>query len=179
MAAELGLYFLALGSGIISFISPCVLGLLPPFISYIASTAKSRKSSFILSVLYSVGFFLTFAVLGAIFLIGMMSLDKKREITIISGIITIILAIYLFFNRDLQKWWRRVKGAKLLPPPPETSLENEEKGVHRVKRKFQNGKNFRTKQMYSDSKERSSFLALLFATGDLRRWAYLKRVNAL
>ncbi|MHA1744742.1 MAG: cytochrome c biogenesis CcdA family protein [Promethearchaeota archaeon] len=118
MAAELGLYFLAIGSGIISFLSPCVLGLLPPFMTYIASTAKSRKSSFLLSVLYSVGFFLTFAVLGSIFLVGMMTLDAKKEITIIAGIITITLAIYLFFNRDLQKWWRRMKAARISSDPP-------------------------------------------------------------
>jgi hypothetical protein len=31
-----------------------------------------------------------------------------------------------------------------------------------------------TRQMHSDSKKRRSFLALLFATGDLRRWAYNK-----
>ena len=128
MAAELGLYFLAIGSGIISFLSPCVLGLLPPFLSYIASTAKSRKSSFILSLLYSVGFFLTFAVLGSIFLVGMLSLDAKKEITIIAGIITIILAIYLFFNRDIQKWWRRVKAnrTRISSLTPENSLESDE-----------------------------------------------------
>lgn len=102
MAVDIALYFTALGAGIISFISPCNLVLLPAFLSYVASTARNRKESFMLSILYTIGFAITFAVLGVVFLAGIMNLQNRRIFNLLAGIITILLALYLFFNKEIQ-----------------------------------------------------------------------------
>ncbi|MHA1675098.1 MAG: cytochrome c biogenesis CcdA family protein [Promethearchaeota archaeon] len=121
------LYFYAVGAGIISFISPCNLALLPAFMSYVISTAKNRKESFMLSVLYSIGFAVTFAIIGVIFLAGVMTLENRAIFNLLAGIITIALAIYVFFNKEIQHWFRKLR-IKANPPSisdlDDNTLEN-------------------------------------------------------
>ncbi|MHA1583862.1 MAG: cytochrome c biogenesis CcdA family protein, partial [Promethearchaeota archaeon] len=109
LAIDPSLYFTALGAGIISFISPCNAALLPTFISYIGSAAKNRKQSVIISVLYALGFSITFGVLGVIFLAGLMSLENRRYFNLLAGIITILLALYLIFSKYVDKGFRAIK----------------------------------------------------------------------
>ncbi|MHA1520030.1 MAG: cytochrome c biogenesis CcdA family protein [Promethearchaeota archaeon] len=104
------LYFYAIGAGIISFLSPCNLALIPAFISYVISTARNRKESFILSLLYSIGFAVTFAIIGVIFLAGIMTLDNRAIFNLLAGIITIVLAVYVFFNKEIQQWIRNLRS---------------------------------------------------------------------
>ena len=103
------LFLIAFGAGIISFISPCNVALLPTFISYIGSSSKNWRQSSFMSLLYSLGFSLTFGIIGIIFLAGVMSLENRKYFNLISGIITIILALYLFFNKEIQKIIRNLK----------------------------------------------------------------------
>jgi len=103
------LYFIAFGAGIVSFASPCNIALIPTFISYIGSSSKNWRQSSFMSLLYSLGFSLTFGIIGVIFLAGIMSLESRTYFNLISGIITILLALYLFFNKDIQKFTRKLK----------------------------------------------------------------------
>ena len=65
----------AAAAGLLSFLSPCVLPLVPPYLTYIAgvsledfeieSTAEARRDIFISSILFVLGFSTVFVTLGA------------------------------------------------------------------------------------------------------------------
>ena len=129
MAVDPTLYFIAFGAGIASFISPCNVALIPTFISYIGSSSKNWRQSSFMSLLYSLGFSLTFGIIGVIFLAGVMSLESRTYFNLISGIITILLALYLFFNKDIQKLTRKLKEKwkkknDTIHKNPETEIED-------------------------------------------------------
>ncbi|QEE17516.2 cytochrome c biogenesis CcdA family protein [Promethearchaeum syntrophicum] len=109
MAVDPTLYFIAFGAGIASFVSPCNVALIPTFVSYVGSSSKNWRQSSFMSLLYSLGFSLTFGIIGVIFLAGVMSLENRTYFNLISGIITILLALYLFFNKEIQKLTRKLK----------------------------------------------------------------------
>jgi len=128
MAVDPSLYFIAFGAGIASFISPCNVALLPTFISYVGSSSKNWRQSSFMSLLYSLGFSLTFGIIGVIFLAGVMSLESRTYFNLISGIITILLALYLFFNKEIQKLTRKLKE----------KLKYENKAIHENIEKHEN-----------------------------------------
>jgi cytochrome c-type biogenesis protein len=62
-------YLVAFLAGIVSFLAPCVLPLVPGFLVYLAGTGAGKVGSgrwdtFIASVLFVAGFSLVFSVLG-------------------------------------------------------------------------------------------------------------------
>lgn len=93
-------------AGLLSFLSPCVLPLIPAFFSYISGVSsadfeKNRKSAqlaiFINSAFFVLGFGLVFSLLGVLinsFLTGI-SYDLKLWSGRIGGIIIIIFALYI------------------------------------------------------------------------------------
>lgn len=136
MTADLMMYLLAFGAGIVSFISPCSVALFPTFISYVGSSSKNWRESSFMSLLYSIGFSLTFGIIGVIFLAGIMSLEKRAYFNLISGIITILLALYLFFNKEIQKLTRKFKEKwKKENHEIQENLENQETGINEVDKK--------------------------------------------
>ena len=61
---------IAFGAGLISFLSPCVLPLIPGYISYISGSSLSvlvekKKVNLIPIILFTVGFSLIFIIFGA------------------------------------------------------------------------------------------------------------------
>jgi cytochrome c-type biogenesis protein len=99
MIVSLSIAFFA---GIISFISPCVLPLIPGYVSYICGTTlneldlKSKKFILQKSLFFSLGFSLVFISLGATAtFIGSFLLHNSQILSIISGIVIIIFGIYL------------------------------------------------------------------------------------
>ena len=131
MTVDSMLYFIAFGAGIVSFAAPCNIALIPTFISYIGSSSKNWRQSSFMSLLYSLGFSLTFGIIGVIFLAGIMSLESRTYFNLISGIITILLALYLFFNKDIQKLTRKLKEKwKKEKNPNYTNQENQENLVN-------------------------------------------------
>ena len=61
--------FVALLAGLVSFLSPCVLPLMPGFLSFLAGSSlaeaeKKRWSVFMMSVFFVLGFSSVFALLG-------------------------------------------------------------------------------------------------------------------
>lgn len=97
-------YVVVLLEGILSFLSPCILPLIPIYISYLAGNGKEidengniiykRKTVFINTVLFVLGISFTFFLLGMSFsALGSFFKEYKDVITKISGIIIIIMGL--------------------------------------------------------------------------------------
>jgi cytochrome c-type biogenesis protein len=93
---------IAFFAGIVSFISPCVLPLIPGYVSFICGTTlneldlKSKKFILKKSLFFSLGFSLVFISLGATAsFIGSFLLHNSQILSIISGIVIIFFGIYL------------------------------------------------------------------------------------
>ena len=93
--------FLAFGAGFISFLSPCVLPLIPGYISYISGESlgdivEKQKKVILKTVLFSLGFSLVFISFGATAsLIGNILLENSNTLRIIAGIVIIIFSLQL------------------------------------------------------------------------------------
>ena len=89
-------------AGLISFLSPCVLPLIPGYVSFICGTTlnelNSKSKNFILkkSLFFSLGFSLVFISLGATAtFIGSFLLKNTKLLSIGSGLVIIFFGIYL------------------------------------------------------------------------------------
>jgi cytochrome c-type biogenesis protein len=96
----MSLYFLSFLAGIISFLSPCVLPLIPGYISFINGTTleglEDKKKNFIFreTLLFSVGFSIVFISLGATAtMFGSLMLEYSRIFTFLVGIIIIFFSL--------------------------------------------------------------------------------------
>jgi len=96
----MSLYFLSFLAGIISFLSPCVLPLIPGYISFINGTTleglEDKKKNFIFreTLLFSLGFSIVFISLGATATIfGSLMLEYSRIFTFIVGVIIIFFSL--------------------------------------------------------------------------------------
>ena len=113
MNTTLSVAFLA---GLISFLSPCVLPLIPGYISYISGTTLEKllekKNNFIIvkTVFFSLGFSFVFIALGStVSFLGKFFLSNSNILRIISGIIIIFFSLQLigiinlkFMNKDIR-----------------------------------------------------------------------------
>jgi len=93
---------IAFFAGLISFISPCVLPLIPGYVSFICGTTlnelNSKSKNFILkrSLIFSLGFSLVFICLGATAsFVGSFLLKNSQILSIVSGLIIIFFSLYL------------------------------------------------------------------------------------
>jgi cytochrome c-type biogenesis protein len=106
----------ALLAGTISFVSPCVLPLVPGYVSYIAgrsvagSAAPSRGQGLWLSLCFVLGFSTIFMVLGAsATALGQALLRWRYELNLIGGAIVILFGLFMLgaariaaMERDLR-----------------------------------------------------------------------------
>jgi len=100
---------IAFGAGLISFLSPCVLPLIPGYISYISGESlgdivEKQKKVVLKTILFTVGFSLVFISFGATAsFIGNLLLENSNSLRIIAGIIIIIFSLQLmgFLNLNL------------------------------------------------------------------------------
>ena len=94
-------YFIAFGAGLISFLSPCVLPLIPGYISYVSGQSlqevlNSKKISFFPLILFCLGFSTVFVILGAsASFIGKAFLQNSEILRIIAGIVIVIFSMQL------------------------------------------------------------------------------------
>ncbi len=92
---------IAFGAGLISFLSPCVLPLIPGYVSYISGESlgdivEKEKKVVLKTVLFTVGFSLVFISFGATAsFIGNLLLENSNSLRIIAGIIIIIFSLQL------------------------------------------------------------------------------------
>ena len=86
-------------AGVISFLSPCILPLVPGYLSFAAGFSASRGKVFLGSVLFVLGFSFVFVSFGAIFGgLGNQLVANEGLISIILGVITIFLG-FVFLGK--------------------------------------------------------------------------------
>jgi|UniRef100_UPI0040499522 cytochrome c-type biogenesis protein len=90
---------IAIFAGLISFISPCVLPLVPGYLSFAAGYSNAKGRVFLGSALFVLGFSVLFISYGALFGgIGAYISTNDEVITRVLGVITIFLGL-LFMGR--------------------------------------------------------------------------------
>ena len=94
-------YLIAFGAGLISFLSPCVLPLIPGYISYISGQSlqeilNKKEINFFPLILFCSGFSTVFVLLGAsASFLGQTLLQNSEILRIAAGIIIIIFSLQL------------------------------------------------------------------------------------
>ena len=94
-------YLIAFGVGLISFLSPCVLPLIPGYISYISGQSlqeilNKKEINFFPLILFCFGFSTVFVILGAsASFLGQTLLQNSEILRIAAGIIIIIFSLQL------------------------------------------------------------------------------------
>ncbi|MHB8380209.1 MAG: cytochrome c biogenesis CcdA family protein [Acidimicrobiales bacterium] len=112
---------LAIAAGLLSFLSPCVLPLLPGYLAFLSGAAgetdghSGRGRAFVGSIAFVLGFTLVFVSFGAIFGDLGSKLDAhQRFLEVIFGVVTIGLG--LFFAGWLPSaWLQRERRIHRLP----------------------------------------------------------------
>mgnify|MGYP001304933529 FL=1 len=93
--------FVAFGAGLISFLSPCVLPLIPGYISYISGNSLSElieKKNVNLTpiILFTLGFSIIFIIFGAAStFLGQVLLQNSYELRIAAGLLIVILSLHI------------------------------------------------------------------------------------
>ena len=108
---------LAFFAGFISFLSPCVLPLIPGYISYVSGSTlnellESKKVNIIPTALFTIGFSIGFIAFGATStLIGNFVLANSFELRIASGAVIILFSLQLlgFFNFKFLNIEKRIQ----------------------------------------------------------------------
>tara|TARA_Y100000590_G_scaffold381947_1_gene451534 strand:- start:68 stop:784 length:717 start_codon:yes stop_codon:yes gene_type:complete len=113
MTTTLPIAFLA---GLISFLSPCVLPLIPGYISYISGTSleqlTKKKNNLIVfkTVFFTLGFSFVFIILGSTAtLIGNFFSNNSNILRVLAGLIIIVFSLQImevinfkFMNKDIR-----------------------------------------------------------------------------
>lgn len=87
-------YLLTFIEGIASFISPCVLPMIPIYISYFATKDKNIKSTIINAISFVLGFTVVFILLGVfVSTLGKILSEYSKYINIFVGILVIVLGM--------------------------------------------------------------------------------------
>jgi len=113
--------FIAFGAGLISFLSPCVLPLIPGYISFISGTTLNeliakKKINLLPLILFSLGFSFVFIIFGAAAsFVGQLFLQNSQTLRIIAGLIIIIFSIHLlrFLNISFLNVEKKIYTKKI------------------------------------------------------------------
>ena len=111
---------LALGAGLLSFLSPCVLPLIPGYISYVSGKSlnellEEKKVNITPIILFTVGFSIIFIAFGATSsLIGKILLNNSIELRIFSGLIIILFSLQIIgiINLNFLNFEKRLDTQK-------------------------------------------------------------------
>ena len=93
--------FIAFGAGLISFLSPCVLPLIPGYISFISGASLNelltkKKINLLPLILFSLGFSFVFIIFGAAAsFLGQILLQNSQTLRIVAGLIIILFSLQL------------------------------------------------------------------------------------
>jgi len=90
-------YALAFLGGLVSFASPCVLPLVPSFLSFVAGKGEASPR-FGRTVFFVLGFSLVFIVLGVVFTGGSLAFGGTLSIVrVLSGLVVMVFAVQMVF----------------------------------------------------------------------------------
>mgnify|MGYP001239569177 CR=1 FL=1 len=111
---------IAFGAGLISFLSPCVLPLIPGYISYISGSSlnellEKKNINLFPIVLFTVGFSIVFICFGATAsFLGSIILDNSYELRIAAGILIIIFSLQIMgiINLKFLNYEKRIQAKK-------------------------------------------------------------------
>ena len=93
--------FVAFGAGLISFLSPCVLPLIPGYISFISGASLNellarKKINLFPLILFTLGFSFVFIMFGAAAsYLGQVLLQNSQTLRVIAGLIIIVFSLQL------------------------------------------------------------------------------------
>ena len=115
--------FIAFGAGLISFLSPCVLPLIPGYISFISGASldellKNKKINLLPLILFTLGFSTVFIIFGAAAsYLGQVLLQNSQILRVIAGLVIIIFSLQLigivnisFLNFEKKVYTKRNKN---------------------------------------------------------------------
>jgi cytochrome c-type biogenesis protein len=117
----------ALIAGLVSFLSPCVLPLVPPYLVYLAGTslerfadreteARVRRETVTAALLFVAGFSTVFVALGAsASVIGSLIRAYSGPLAIVAGIIIIVMGLH-FLGLTPIAWLHRQKRMEVAKP---------------------------------------------------------------
>ncbi len=112
---------LAIAAGFISFISPCVLPLLPGYLAFLTGATgriegrPGRGRAFIGSIAFVLGFTVIFVSTGALFgYFGQRLVTHERPVEVVFGVITIGLGLF-FAGLWPSSWLQRERRIHHLP----------------------------------------------------------------
>ena len=96
--------------GIITFVSPCLLPLLPLYVSYFAAGEPDKRRAFVNAIGFVCGFTLVFVALGALAgTLGMLLVEHAVAVNIVTGLVVILLGLNFtglinirFLNRAMR-----------------------------------------------------------------------------
>ena len=92
---------IAFGAGLISFLSPCVLPLIPGYISYISGSSlnellEKKNINLVPIILFTVGFSIVFIIFGAAStFLGQVLLKNSAELRILAGLLIIVFSLHI------------------------------------------------------------------------------------
>lgn len=109
---------LALLAGLVSFLSPCVLPLVPGYLGFVSGSAAPRARVVLGSVLFVAGFTLVFVSLGSIFgsLGSVLYADVAQIVQRILGVVIVLLGVLMVGG------FSRLQGSLKLNFTPRTGL---------------------------------------------------------
>ena len=118
---------IAFGAGLISFLSPCVLPLIPGYVSFISGQSlqellSSNQIKFLPLILFCTGFSTVFIILGAsASFLGQKLLQNSEFLRIAAGIVIIIFSLQLvglinISYLNLEKRFEAKKSQNILFP---------------------------------------------------------------
>jgi cytochrome c-type biogenesis protein len=112
---------IAVAAGFVSFISPCVLPLLPGYLAFLSGATGSlegrsgRGRAVLGSISFIIGFAIVFVSVGALFGgFGALLRDHERILSIVFGTVTILLGLF-FGGWWPSKWLNRERRIHHLP----------------------------------------------------------------
>jgi cytochrome c-type biogenesis protein len=117
----------AVGAGLLSFLSPCVLPLAPPYLCYLAGTSvealaeesqtRARRDIFVASLLFVAGFATVFVSLGATASVfGTLLRQWSYLLSILAGIGIMAMGAH-FLGLFKFSWMYREKRVEIAKPP--------------------------------------------------------------
>lgn len=107
-------------AGLISFASPCVIPLVPGYLTYAAGFSKSRGKLLLGSLLFVLGFTALFIAYGALFgSLGSAISTNQRTISIFLGIFTILMGLIFMGQINLMRSFKlnKIANSGLLGAP--------------------------------------------------------------
>jgi cytochrome c-type biogenesis protein len=100
-------FFIAFAAGLLSFLSPCILPIIPSFLSFLGGVSHgdligqraSRKAVFFQTLFFVAGFSTVFVALGAVFSsAGLMLAGAQTLVYRVAGIVVVIFGLNIVFD---------------------------------------------------------------------------------